>query len=137
MSIDLNPGLLFRVTDDYGRISETPFANSSVANRLRKHLENLDILDGEIIHSFRSGRSITLSLLGASYSEVAKHIGWKSVNMAMHYGQLDKVMTQNDGSSLFARYAAPDPTSDASTAEKLGQVFRERNFLQSYKPIFG
>ena len=64
----------------------------------------------------------TLSLLGASYSEVVKHVGWKSVNMVTDYGQLDKVVTQNDGSSLFARYATPDPKSHASTAEKLGQV---------------
>ena len=42
--------------------------------------------------------------------------------MVTDYGQLDKVVTQNDGSSLFERYATPDPKSHASTAEKLGQV---------------
>ena len=108
-----------------------PFENSAVPKRLRKHLEELGILDGKTMHSS------TLSLLGASYSEVAKHVGWKSVDMAMHYGQLDKVMTQNDGSSHFARYDAPDPISDVSAAEKVEQDFRERELFAGYKLTFG
>ena len=82
MNVDLRCGFLFRVTDRQGNISEDPF---TVSNRLREHLKDAGIFDGETVHGFRSGCSITLSLLGTSYAEVARHVGWKSVEMALHY----------------------------------------------------
>ena len=85
MSIVLKEGFLFCVTDRRGHVLDKPFLGSAVANRLKKHLKDLQLCDGETMHSFRSGCSITLSLLGASYSDVSKHVGWKSLNMAIHY----------------------------------------------------
>ena len=41
--------------------------------------------DGEMMHSFRCGCSITLSLLGASDTEVEQHVAWKSVSTAQYY----------------------------------------------------
>ena len=136
MDIDLQFGFLFRVTDRQGNISDAPFTGSAVANRLRKHLKDKGIFDGETVHGFRSGCSITLSLLGASYTDVARHVGWKSVEMALHYSQYDKVMTQNDASSLLSNSSTHNSPSEISLAEKLGQEYRNRNFLQGYKPIF-
>ena len=134
MNIDLRCGLLFRVTDRQGNISEDPFTGSALSNRLRKHLKDAGIFDGETVHGFRSGCSITPSLLGASYAEVARHVGRKSVEMALHYSQYDKVMTQNDPSSLLSSYSSAD-VSGISIAEKLGQDYRNRNFLQAYRPV--
>ena len=81
MCIDLKDGFPFRATDPRGHVSESPFVGSAVGNRLKKHLSDLRIDNGETMHSFRSGCSITLSLLGVSYERVAKHVGWKSVEI--------------------------------------------------------
>ena len=98
--------------------------------------QDAGIFDGESVHRFRSGCSITLSLLGASCAEVARHVGWKSVELALHYSQYDKVMTQSDASFLLASYSSSD-VSGISVAEKLGQDYRNRNFLQGYRSILG
>ena len=63
MSIALKEGFLFLVTDRRGHVLDKPFLGSAVANRLKKHLKDLQLCNGETMHSFRSGCSITLSLL--------------------------------------------------------------------------
>ena len=140
MCVELKGGYLFRVLDARGYISDTPFVGSAVANRLQKHLKDLNLNNGETMHSFRSGCSITLSLLGVSYDQVAKHVGWKSVDMAVYYSQLDKVMAPDDASTIIAEAASKDTfssaASHASNAERLGAEFRCRNFLQGFKPLF-
>ena len=75
MNIKLREGFLFRASEPKGRVSTKPFVGSTVANRLRLHLTTLEIHEGETMHSFGSGCSITLSLLGASDDQVARHIG--------------------------------------------------------------
>ena len=69
MGVVLKGGFLFRATNPCGNITESPFVASAVANRLRKLLTDLKIYNGETMHSFRSGCSITLSLLGVSYKQ--------------------------------------------------------------------
>ena len=57
--------------------------------------------------SFRSGCSITLSLLEVPHKEVAKLMGWKSVETVSHYCQFDSVMSNEDASSVFSEAARP------------------------------
>lgn len=64
MSINLRNGYLFRVLNSKNEISELPFDGSANASRLSSHLRSAGIYSGETVHSFRSGCSITLSLLG-------------------------------------------------------------------------
>ena len=87
------------------------------------------------MHSFRSGCSITLSILGVPYDQVAKYVGWKSIDMAQYYTQFDKVMSTNDVSSLISASAVHDPLLGQPLAQRLGQQFRERNFLNGYKTL--
>ncbi len=134
MSICLSPGYLFRVTDQHGNIKEDPFTGSAVANRLRKHLQDLNIDDGETMHSFRGGCSITLALLGTSCDDVAKHVGWKSSEMTSHYCQIDKVMSNADTSSTLASLAS-NPLLVISTAERVGNEFRTGNYVSGYSPL--
>ena len=75
MQIDLRDGYLFRSTDKHNRVSNNPFIGSSIAARLKTHLDHLGIADGETMYSFRSGCSITLSMLGASIEDIATHAG--------------------------------------------------------------
>ena len=56
-------------------VSEPPSVGSAAENRLKKPLYDSRIDNNETMHSFRSGFSITLSLLGVSYDGVAKHVG--------------------------------------------------------------
>ena len=135
MSIDLGAGFLFRVLDPQGNILDCPFMGSAAGNRLKKHLKELSLDEGETMHGFRSGCSITLSLLGISYDEVAKLVGWKSTNMAVYYCQAEKVMSDKDASSVLSLSALEHPTK-SSIAEDLGKVFRDRNFLKGFRPLF-
>ena len=93
-------------------------------------------MEGETVHGFHSGCSITLSLLGIPYEQVAKHVGWKSIDMAIYYSQYDKVMSLNDSSSVVSSAAQHDPKLGVSPSELLGNEFRERNFLKGFKPLF-
>ena len=89
------------------------------------------------MHSFRGSCSITLWLLGVPYTEVAKLVGWKSVDMATYYCQFDSVMANNDESSVLSNAARQNKTaSSLAAAESLGKDFRQRNHLKGYKPVF-
>jgi len=76
MKVNLRDGYLFRTLSSKGDVSASPFLGSAVANRLTRHLRDVGINSGETMHSFRSGCSITLSLLGVSPDDVATHVGW-------------------------------------------------------------
>ena len=84
MTVNLRDGHLFRTTNK-STVSTSPFIGSAVANRLVQHLKTLDIHNGESMHSFRRGCSITLSLLGVTSEEVARHVGWRSLDTAEYY----------------------------------------------------
>ena len=75
---------------------------------------------------FRRGRSITLSLLGASDDQVASHVGWKSIQMARYYSQVPKVMDLSLPASLLAQGTVRGKES-ISRAGSLGAEFRAHN----------
>ena len=58
MPVNLRDGHLFRTTNK-STVSTSPFIGSAVANRLVQHLKTLGIHNGESMHSFRSGCSIS------------------------------------------------------------------------------
>ena len=135
MNIKLREGFLFRATDPKGRVSTKPFVGSTVANCLRLHLTTLKIHEGETMHSFRSGCSITLSLLGASDDQVARHVGWKSVQTAQYYSQVPKVMELSLPASILAQSSVKGK-DNISHAESLGAEFRARNNLEGLSLAF-
>ena len=135
MNINLREGFLFRATDPKGRVSPKPFVGSTVANRLRLHLTALNIDEGETMHSFRSGCSITLPLLGASDDQVASHVGWKSIQMARYYSQVPKVMDLSLPASLLAQGTVRGKDS-ISRAGSLGAEFRARSNLKGLSLAF-
>ena len=83
--VKLTTYILFRAIDPKGRVSLKPFVDSTVPNRLRLHLTTLHIDKGKTLHNFRSGCSITSLLLGALNDQVARHVGWKSIQMAQYF----------------------------------------------------
>ena len=109
-----------------------------VVSRLTQRLilPRITLHNGESMHSFRSGCSITLSSLGVSYAEVAAHMGWKSCEMAAYYCQFEKVMAHDGTSSRLSQAAGQSSVSNISVAERLGQDFRDRNNLTGCVKFF-
>ena len=104
----MREGYLFRVLNSKSEISEDPFVDSTIANRLTLHLRSAGIYDRETIHSFRSGCSITLSLLGVTSEDVARHVGWSSIIAAEYYSQTGKVMSSDSVATSLAMSTAPN-----------------------------
>lgn len=135
MNIKLREGFLFRATDSKGRVSTKPFVGSTVANRLRLHLTTLNLHEGETMHSFRSGCSKTLSFLGASDDQVARHVVWKNVQTAQYYSQIPKVMELSLPASLLAQGSAKGKDNIPHT-KSLGAEFWARNDLERLSLAF-
>ena len=127
-NIKLREGFLFRAPDPKGRVSTKPSVGFIIANRPRLHLTTLKIHESETMRSFRRGCSITLSLLGASDDQVARHVGWESVQTAQYYSQVPKVMELSLPASLLAKGSVKGK-DNISHAESLGAEFRARNNL--------
>ena len=118
MAVNLGDGHLFRTTNKTA-VSTSPFIGFAVANRLVQHLKTLGIHNGESMHSFRSGCSITLSLLGVSSEEVARHIGWRSLDTAEYYTQTKKVMNMSNTASVLASSTAVTPSGAVASASSV------------------
>lgn len=103
---------------------------------LNKHLITLNIHNGETMHSFRSGCSITLSLLGASPADVAQHVGWKSLQTAPYYSQTDIVMNTTKVPDLLSAGTFTSTVQPISEAARLGTEFRARNNLCEFQLAF-
>lgn len=112
ISVDISQGYLFRATSKAGHNSDKPFIGSSVYNRFKQYLKDAGLDSGETPHSLRAGCSITLELLGASKSDIAKHIGWRSTSMVDHYNDLEHIVKPSHtdevlSSTLHPRFLPP------------------------------
>ena len=137
MQIDSRDGYLFRSTDKHGRVSNNPFIGSSIAAHLKTHFSHLGIADGETMHSFRSGCSITLSMLDASIEDIATHVGWRSTESAQYYTQTDKVLGLANSADLLARSTNPMASSHkVPEASRVADTFRSHNDLNNYRLAF-
>ena len=121
----LRDGHLFRTTNK-STVSTSLFIGSAVANHLVQHLKTLDIHNGESMHNFRSGCSITLSLLGVTSEEVARHVSWRSLDTAEYYTQTKKVMNMSNTASVLASSTAVTPSGSVGPASSVAQVFRAK-----------
>ena len=118
MTINLREGHLFRTTNK-STVSTSPFIGSAVANCLVQHLKTLDIHNGESMHSFRSGCFITLSLLGMTSEEVARLVGWRSLDTAEYYTQTKTVVNMSNTSSVLASSTAIIPSGAVAPASSV------------------
>ena len=127
VNISLREGSLFRASNSKGHVSSKPFVGSAIANLLRLHLiiTTLNTDEGEAMHGFRSGCSITLSLLGASDDQVAG----KTYRRLKHLSQVPKVMDLLLPTSLLAQGSVRGK-NDISLAQPLQAEFRVRNSLE-------
>lgn len=135
MSINLRDGYLFRSTNEKGAVSSKPFIGSAIANRLSLHLTTLQMHNGETMHSFRSGCSITMSLIGVSPEDVARYVGWKSLQTAEYYMQTGKVMKMSHAASALAD-STLSVEGDPSAAISVANLFRIKNELRGFSLAF-
>ena len=135
IAVNLRDGHLLRTTNKTA-VSTSPFIVSAVANRLVQHLKTLGIHNCESMHSFRSGCSITLSLLGVSSEEVARHVGCRSLDTAEYFTQTKKVMNMSNTASVLASSTAVTPSGAVASASSVVHVFRAKNELRDFSLAF-
>ena len=135
MSVDVRDGFLFRSMDKRGAVSNKPFVGSAAAGRLTPHLKALGIYDGETVHSFRSGCSITMSLVGVPMEDVARHVGWRSLVTAEYYTQTGKVLNMSHAASTLAD-STHAVEGSLPAAVSAAELFRSKNDLQSFPLAF-
>ena len=121
--VDLREGYLFRVLNE-------------VSDRLALHLRSAGIYDGETMHSFRSGCSITLSLVGVPLEDVARHVGWSSVVTADYYLQTGKVMNSDLVATSLAISTAPSPVEGEPLASVVTRSFSDKNDMRNLSLAF-
>ena len=135
MKINLREGYLFRALLDANAVSDSPFVGAAVANRLKTHLQMANIHGRETMHSFRSGCAITLSWLGVSPDDIARHIGWKSLSTMEYYSQTEKVMRSQKVAAILASRTSSGHGNQAQ-AIKAAAAFVANNELTGFKPAF-
>ena len=92
IGVDLRHGYLFRPTSPQGSVLDRPFLSSTAESRLKFYLGQAKFDEGETLHSFRSGSTLTLAFTGSSLADVMCHVGWKSSATASHYMKLADVV---------------------------------------------
>ena len=135
MFIDLRDGYLFRFNNKKGAVSNKPFIGSAIANRLSLHLATLRMHNGKTINSFRSGCSITMSLIGVSPEDIARHVWWKSPRTAEYYMQTGKVTKMSHAASALADRTSTVKGS-SSAAISVANLFCVETELRGFSLIF-
>ena len=89
----------------------------------------------QTMHRFRSGCAITLSLIGASPENVARHLGWKSLQTTEYYMQTGTVMKMSHAASALVD-SASTVAEDPSAATLVTNLFRVTNELRGFSLAF-
>ena len=67
-----------------------------MTERLKLHLNTLNLYEGETSHSSRRGCAITLHMLGVDDQEINKHADWESKRMVDNYASIGKLFSPLD-----------------------------------------
>ena len=78
----------------------------------------------------------SLSLLAVSSEEVARHVGWRSLDTAEYYTQTKKVMNMSNTASVLASSTAVTPSGAVASASTVAHVFRAKNELRDFSLAF-
>ena len=95
---------------------------------MKIYLREINADDGETLHGFRSGCSITLALSGVELSEIMDHVGWSRRHTALYYMQLAKVLNPSRASAKLAS----NVTVDSSQALK--DINELKQFVSAFPP---
>lgn len=110
----LQHGHVFRPRDNKSmKIVDKPVTSTAMPARLKVHLQDIGMWDGETSHSARVGCSLTLLLLGVEERDIMAHIGWKSESMLHHYTRVAQGLRQVRAADTLA--SASCPGTDTTT----------------------
>ena len=103
LGMPVTPGYIFRKKDPkQDRLMNSPVCANSMTPRLKRHLQAINLFEGEAAHSSRAGSAITLKLLGVPDDHAMHHVGWRS--NAMHSRYLQGVDGATPSQDLGAAY---------------------------------
>lgn len=106
VGVNLSQGFLFRVRDVKTKvISDKPVTASVMTDRLKTHLQAINLYAGESAHSSRRGCSLALRLLGVSDTIINSHIGWGSSGMIDHYARIGSLVGPRGAATTLANAA--------------------------------
>ncbi|CAG2203881.1 unnamed protein product [Mytilus edulis] len=121
--LEIVGGYLFRpLAPSCMALSDVPFTSAAANARLKSHLTDLNIWEGETPHSTRSGCALTLTWLGLNSECIKSHVGWKSDKMLKHY----TVTNEINEKSVSARSLSK--LSDSEISHLTGKYQRYNNF---------
>ncbi|CAC5421776.1 unnamed protein product [Mytilus coruscus] len=121
--LEIVGGYLFRpLASSFIALSDVPFTSAAANARLKSHLTDLNIWEGETPHSTRIGCALTLTWLGLNSECIKSHVGWKSDKMLKHY----TVTNEINEKSVSARSLAK--LSDSEISLLTGKYQRFNNF---------
>jgi hypothetical protein len=129
IGIRLNDGYLFRSVRG-STVLNQPFVGSAVHNRLKKHLSDAGVDEGETPHSCRSSCSITLALLGVPKESIAKHVGWSNSGMVSHYCDLRETLRSDAPAAVLSASTTGTTTNDVRAA------YHSLCDISSFVPVF-
>jgi hypothetical protein len=129
-NINLNEGYVFRIKDRESRtIVNEPVSSSGMTERLKLHLNTLNLYEGETSHSSRRGCAITLRMLGVDDQEINKHVGWESKRMVDHYASIGKLVSPVGPASILSK-AAENLGRGTSSLDKVSNCYTTLNNLK-------
>ena len=108
LSLGLLSGFLFCPPNYLGKIQNKQLPNSTFQSRLRSYLQEVNIYNGETLHSFRAGLAITLALSGSQLAHIMEHVGWRHAPTVSHYLKLAQVLRPGSPSDFLSRQALAD-----------------------------
>ncbi|CAG2213130.1 unnamed protein product [Mytilus edulis] len=128
--LEIVGGFLFRpLAPSCMALSDVPFTSAAANARLKSHLTDLNIWEGETPHSTRSGCALTLTWLGLNSECIKSHVGWKSDKMLKHY----TVTNEINEKSVSARSLSK--LSDSEISHLTGKYQRYNNFEHFKKEL--
>lgn len=129
--VNLSSGFLLRPLSFQGAVINKQISTSAMQDRLLGHLQNAGLYEGETLHSFRAGATLTLALSGSQLADIMSHVGWRTAATASSYLKLAQVLRPGGPSELIS---ATDAAIDSSAAE-YADFNNLRNFVAAFLPV--
>ena len=108
IGINLKNGYFSRPLDSGVRPVDKPLSSSTLNERLKRYLLNLNMFEGETPHGTRSGCALTLAWLGLDNASIKLHVGWKSDKMLHHYTQVNDVYSKTKSAKVISECSPRD-----------------------------
>ena len=123
LGIDLRFGYLFHtLSRDRKEVTENPVSSSTMYDRLKKYLRELNLDNGETPHGIRGACAITLALSGGPAKEVMQHVGWSTSASYQRYNRMSSMVGRGSVSSILSDKGVGDSEIYRGIFESFGET---------------